>query len=67
MLFRSPPIEYLLSKKVSYAKDLLRYTKLSVKQISLEIGIENTAYFSRLFKNKTGLSPSQYRRLEIGG
>jgi len=63
----SPPIDYLLSKKVSYAKDLLRYTKLSVKQISLEIGIENTAYFSRLFKNKTGLSPSQYRRLEIGG
>ncbi len=63
----APPIEYLLAKKISYAKDLLRYTKLSIKQVSLEIGIENTAYFSRLFKNKTALTPSRYRQLENGG
>lgn len=57
-----PPIEYLINKKISYAKDLLRYTSSSIKDISLEIGIENFAYFSRLFKMKTGMTPTFYRR-----
>lgn len=58
----SPPIDYLISKKLSYAKDLLRYTEFTVRMISEEIGIENFAYFSRLFKAKTGLSPRDFRK-----
>lgn len=61
-----PPIDYQISKRISYAKDLLRYSKMSIKEISLAIGIENTAYFSRLFKNKAGISPSDYRHTENG-
>lgn len=57
-----PPIDYLISKKLSYAKDLLRYTDFSIQDISLEVGIENFAYFSRLFKTKIGLAPSAYRK-----
>ncbi|EPI00529.1 transcriptional regulator, AraC family [Enterococcus faecalis 13-SD-W-01] len=57
----TPPIDYLISKKISYAKDLLRYTEFSVQDISSEIGIDNFAYFSRLFKTKTGLSPREFR------
>ncbi|EGO8708394.1 AraC family transcriptional regulator, partial [Enterococcus faecalis] len=26
------------------------------------VGLENYAYFSRLFKKRTGLTPSQYRK-----
>lgn len=57
-----PPIEYLIAKRISYAKDLLRYTDLTIQQISLAIGIDNFAYFSRLFKNKTGMSATFYRK-----
>lgn len=59
-----PPIDYQISRKLSYAKDLLRYSNLSVKEVSLEIGLENFAYFSRLFKRKTGISPSEYRKTD---
>lgn len=59
-----PPIEYQIGRKISFAKDLLRYSKLSIKEISLEIGLENFAYFSRLFKKKNGLSPSDYRKAD---
>ncbi|EAA0412248.1 AraC family transcriptional regulator, partial [Listeria monocytogenes] len=52
--------------RISYSKDLLRYSRLSIKEISLAIGIENTAYFSRLFKKKVGISPSDYRQTENG-
>ena len=58
----SPPIDYLINKKLSYAKDLLRYTDFSIRAIAEEIGIDNSAYFSRLFKSKTGLSPRDFRR-----
>lgn len=59
----TPPIDYQINQKISYAKDLLRYSNLSIKEISLEIGLENFAYFSRLFKKRTGLSPSVYRKI----
>ncbi|WP_313509590.1 AraC family transcriptional regulator [Enterococcus sp.] len=61
-----PPIDYQINKRISYAKDLLRYSRMSIKEISLAVGIENTAYFSRLFKNKAGISPSDYRHTENG-
>ncbi|MGM0126196.1 AraC family transcriptional regulator [Enterococcus sp. AZ194] len=58
-----PPIKYQINKKISYSKDLLRYSEKSIKEISLEVGLENFAYFSRLFKKRTGLTPSQYRKI----
>lgn len=59
------PIDYFLNQKISYAKDLLRYSSYSIQEISQSIAIENPAYFSRLFNKRTGVSPNQYR-LTIG-
>ncbi len=58
-----PPIKYQINKKISYAKNLLRYSDTSIKEIAIDIGLENSAYFSRLFKKNTGLTPSQYRKI----
>lgn len=58
-----PPIDYVISKKISYAKDLLRYTNENIQAIASDCGIDNPAYFSRLFKKKSGFSPSEYRRI----
>ncbi|MBK5203579.1 MAG: AraC family transcriptional regulator, partial [Prolixibacteraceae bacterium] len=43
-------------------KELLLSTNKSVKEISFELGFQSIYYFSRLFKNKTGISPSAFRR-----
>lgn len=58
----TPPIDYQITQKISLAKDLLRYSHKTIQEVALAVGIENFAYFSRLFKKKTGLSPSQYRK-----
>lgn len=45
------------------AKRLLAYSTHSVKEIAFTIGIEDAAYFSRLFKQKTGISPDAFRAM----
>ena len=56
------PIDYLNTLKVSRAKILLQRTTMTVTAISHSVGISDEKYFSRLFKNHTGLSPNQYRK-----
>ncbi len=45
------------------AKRSLSYTQLHVDQIAYNLGFEDPAYFSRFFKNKSGLSPTSFRQL----
>jgi YesN/AraC family two-component response regulator len=54
--------EYITSRRIEKAKELLRGTGESVHRISEEIGFNNYTYFSRLFKNATGISPNKYRK-----
>lgn len=44
------------------AKRLLFYTNLNVKEIALQLGYEDWAYFTRLFTKTAGLSPTQFRK-----
>lgn len=55
------PHKYHLELKVMRAKELLLVTDKSVKEISYELGFQSIHYFSRLFKNKVGKSPSEFR------
>lgn len=43
------------------AKVLLFKTKLTVNEISLELGFEDASYFNRFFKKETASSPSKFR------
>ena len=45
------------------AKNLLYETDLPVSEVAFELGIEDAAYFSRLFRQFTGSSPQQFRRM----
>lgn len=60
--FGITPYAYVLNKKISLAKQLLSGTSLSVKQISSKLCFADEYYFSTLFKEKTGISPSEYRK-----
>ena len=43
------------------AKELIKSSNLSFKEISYKLGLVNPYYFSRLFKQKEGITPSKYR------
>lgn len=48
------------------ARRLLTFTNMSFKEIAFDLGYKEPAYFSRLFKRKTGQSPKVFRQ-EIQG
>lgn len=55
------PGQYHLQLKIMRAKDLLISTDKSIKEISYKLGFQSIYYFSKIFKNKVGFSPSQFR------
>ena len=59
-----PPYRYVLNRKIDLACQLLRETGMSVRDISAYLSFEDEFYFSGLFRKKTGLSPTQYRKNE---
>ena len=58
------PKEYLVEKRIAYAKRLLTQTDASVKEIAVSVGYVDQLYFSRIFKKKERVSPSVYRKTE---
>ena len=54
-------MEYIHYCRVCAAKKLLRETQDSVSEICIKIGYDHPAYFSKIFKKRTGLSPLEYR------
>ncbi|MBQ8388946.1 MAG: helix-turn-helix transcriptional regulator [Clostridia bacterium] len=61
-IFGITPYTYVLGKKIGFAKKLLVDTNLTVKEIATKLCFSDEYYFSNIFKAKTGLTPSQYRR-----
>ena len=56
-------IEYVQGLRIEEAKRLLETTQKPVDRISSEVGYEEPAFFRRLFKRLSGVSPGQYRRM----
>jgi AraC-like DNA-binding protein len=56
------PIQYINLFRISRAKDLLKYTSLSIKEISYAVGFETPYYFCRIFKKVTDMTPTVYRK-----
>lgn len=54
-------VDFLTSIRISHAKRMLLTTDLSCTRICYEIGYNNQSYFTRVFKQTTGLTPNQFR------
>lgn len=52
--------QYLLNLKITEAKRLLIYSEYNINEITFLIGFEDSSYFARIFKKKTGFSPSLF-------
>jgi AraC-like DNA-binding protein len=55
--------EYIQSKVIDVAKEKIFDLNKSVSQIAYELGFKYPQHFTRLFKQKVGLSPNEYRML----
>lgn len=55
------PKSIILEKKITEAKRLLYFTDSTISQVAYQLGFEDSSYFSRLFKRKTGFSPSDFK------
>lgn len=60
--FQEPPGKWLLRKRVDYSATLLRSSKRNITEIAFESGFENVSHFSRVFKERLGASPVDYRK-----
>jgi AraC-like DNA-binding protein len=55
--------EHIHHYVIEEAKDILLHSNQSVSEIAFQLGFEYPQYFSRLFKQKTGTTPLEYRNL----
>lgn len=56
------PMQYIISLRISAAKDFLEKSDKNITEISEAVGYDNPLYFSRVFHKYTGYSPSQYKK-----
>lgn len=56
------PAQYFINLRLHRAKELLKSTQIPIKEISYRLHFENPEYFSTLFKKRTGVKPSIFRK-----
>jgi AraC-like DNA-binding protein/mannose-6-phosphate isomerase-like protein (cupin superfamily) len=64
------PVEYLANLRVEYAKKLMTENSMlrySIAEISVMSGYYDSHYFSRIFKKKTGMAPSEFLKKASSG
>jgi AraC family transcriptional regulator len=61
--FRKTPHQFVTEVRLQKARELLKYTKLTIHEVSRSIGFDNASSFSRLFYNSTGVYPTHYQSI----
>lgn len=60
--FKTGISDYIRSQRIKKAKTLIASTENSISQIASAVGIWDTNYFIRIFKQSEGITPLQYRK-----
>ena len=60
-VFGERPHQYLVRRRLERAAEMLRSSDVAVTQVCLEVGFESPGSFSTLFRQRYGMSPSQWR------
>lgn len=63
--FGVTPYRYLCKRKTELAKNMLKNTNLSVREIAFKLNYADEYYFSNVFKKEVGVSPSNYKKASI--
>lgn len=59
------PKDYIIISKLSYSKVLLKQKKYTIEEVADLVGFTTANYFSRMFKNRYGISPKKYCHQKI--
>ena len=60
-------MDYILSKRMDFAKELLDNSQMPITSIGYEAGFKDPSYFARAFKQACGCTPSEYRQARRPG
>jgi len=55
------PGKWLVNKRLEYSAVLLKNNQMNISQVVFDCGFEDLSHFSRAFKNRFGVSPTQFR------
>jgi transcriptional regulator GlxA family with amidase domain len=55
------PQGYLQNLRLAAARELLRHSNLTIGEIAWQVGLQDTSYFSQLFRRYSNMTPSRYR------
>lgn len=61
---QTAPYQYLMEYRLSKAAELLRSTDAPISEIANRVGFLQTSHFGKCFREKLGVSPSKYRKME---
>lgn len=53
---------YIIAKRITYAKELLRFTDKQIEEIGRLCGIEDNSYFNKVFRRFEGMTASDYKK-----
>lgn len=59
------PIQYINQVRIEHGKDLLASTTLHIKDVARQTGFNDEFYFTRIFKQYEGCSPSEFKQAYI--
>ncbi|HBC89371.1 MAG TPA: hypothetical protein DCZ94_20720 [Lentisphaeria bacterium] len=62
--FGTSPVNYINLQRIKHAQNLLQTGNMQVKEIASACGFSNQFYFSKVFRDITGLSPVKFRERE---
>lgn len=65
-LFRETPHAHLTGVRLCEAKRLLRTSEMALGDVAFVVGFQQASSFSRLFRQRYGMSPTEYRLRERG-
>jgi len=65
--FRTSPGRWLTEKRLQYARYLLESTDKRVYEVAFESGFENPSHFTRIFKERTGITPLHFKKEQQEG
>lgn len=61
-IYNESPFHWIRNRRLEKAQELLIHSGLSVTDVCFTTGFENLAHFSKVFKNKYGIAPSQVKQ-----
>lgn len=64
LAYNKTPLEYLIDVRIEKSKELLinNTNKLMINEIAQIVGFNDPLYFSRIFRSRVGISPSEYKK-----